>query len=347
MGLISRVSSRTYRYIFNLFGFNLFIMSKVKKTFEAALKDRIDSYDDQELRTECIDAGLKPGPVNHQTRSGWAKRLLSKRMKEARPAKPEEPKEITAEFSADEEAINGEVIENGETSVAADQSVPANTVKPEETKLEHLKDAEFSDDDAPVEEDDDKKCDEHTENKASESMVVNMSKTADTSSMEVEATISGEILEENKDESEEKCDEISKEIIEEKSEPKSEETPDENKLTENPECNKPASNDCKILCYLKSQLESACAYFEEHKQEIFELVVVLLIAYLLFRYKDDINDTFDKLNEQVGTFVKSVKEKASKRFSEIQQTSSPDNSIEVEDAVISSSDGVADTEPAE
>jgi len=126
-------------------------MSKVKKTFEAALKDRIDSYDDQELRSECIEAGLKPGPVNHQTRSGWAKRLLSKRMKESRPSKSDEPKEITAEFSADEEAINGEVVEVNEGEEEKVVVSNENAEKKEED-VEIVGDAEFSDDDAPVDE---------------------------------------------------------------------------------------------------------------------------------------------------------------------------------------------------
>ena len=252
-------------------------------------------YDDQELRSECIEAGLKPGPVNHQTRSGWAKRLLSKRMKEARPPKSEEPKEITAEFSADEEAINGEVAEVNEEVVESTENVER-----KEEEVEIVGDAEFSDDDAPVEkpekseepavEEAEEKVEENSENKvADESMVVNTSRTADTSSMEVEATISGE----NNKESEEKQAEDDKPAETSSKEP------------ENANC-----DDCKIMTCLKSKYDTCCTYFEENKQEIFEMVVVLLIAYLLFKYKSEINDTFDRVNETVEGALKSVKEKA-------------------------------------
>merc|ERR1712127_1180525 len=336
MGLISRVSSRTYRYTLIYSVLSLFIMSRVTKTLEASMKDRIDSYDDQELRSECINSGLKPGPVNNQTRSGWAKRLLSKRMKEAKPAKQETPKEVDAEFSADEDAINVEIIDvEGEgEAVVPDQK---NNVLTEVSNVAITGDAEFSGDDEPVEEDDkaeeeedtnveeeasdiesgveseeeksEEKSEENNDNKPNESMMVNMSKpdigvnllwkTADTSSMEVEATISGENTE-----------------VEEKMSEKSEEKTGP-EVVDSESAKNPESSDCKMMSCLKTHYESSCTYLQENKNEITELVVVLLIAYLLFMFKDNINETFERLNATAEQVFKPVKEQVVAVFNDL------------------------------
>jgi len=128
-------------------------------------------------------------------------------------------------------------------------------------------------------------------------MVVNTSRTADTSSMEVEATISVENTKSDENQPEEQAADDDK---------PAESSSTENTKPENADC-----GDCKIMACLKSKYETCCTYFEENKQEIFEMVVVLLIAYLLFKYKNEINDTFDQLNEKAGEVLKSVKEKAS------------------------------------
>lgn len=343
-------------------------MSRVTKTLEASMKDRIDSYNDQELRSECINSGLKPGPVNSQTRSGWAKRLLSKRMKESKPAKQEAPKEVDAEFSADEDAINVEIIDvEGEGEEEAVVPGQKRNVLTEVSNVAITGDAEFSDDDAPVEEDgeeDEKtegdenleekieeedvetteeKSEENNDNKTDESMMVNLSKpdievnliwkTADTSSMEAEATISGENNTEEED-VEEKMSEKS----EEKTEP---EVTDSESAEEKPE-----SSDCKMMSCLKSHYESSCAYLQENKNEITELVVVLLIAYLLFIFKDNINETFERLNATAEQVFKPVKEQIVAVFKDLKAklpAAFPEKS-EVADAV---TEPVAATEPSE
>merc|ERR1712050_516146 len=99
MGLISRVSSRTYRK------FNPKMRSK--KEFEAAVTLRqaeiIKNFDDNELRVRCKENGLKCGPIpTPAIRKSWAKRLAQKL--------------VEAEMSQVEESSSGEdYVEEWET----------------------------------------------------------------------------------------------------------------------------------------------------------------------------------------------------------------------------------------
>jgi hypothetical protein len=72
-----------------------------------------------------------------------------------------------------------------------------------------------------------------------------------------------------------------------------------------------------MMTCLKTSYESSCAYFNENKDEITELVAVLLIAYLLFMFKDNINQTFERLNATAEQVFKPVKEQVVSVFNDL------------------------------
>merc|ERR1711990_1179894 len=72
MGLISRVSSRTYRS-----------QTMSKAQFESILHENISeitkNFDDSQIRTQCKQFGLKPGPFpTPSIRNTWIRRLAMK-----------------------------------------------------------------------------------------------------------------------------------------------------------------------------------------------------------------------------------------------------------------------------
>merc|ERR1712050_614376 len=120
MGLISRVSSRTYRK------FNPKMRSK--KEFEAAVTLRqaeiIKNFDDNELRVRCKENGLKCGPIpTPAIRKSWARRLAQKLVEE--------------EMSQVEESSSGSDYEESEQ-----ETMPEYTKIPEKNTIDKETDVE-------------------------------------------------------------------------------------------------------------------------------------------------------------------------------------------------------------
>merc|ERR1711879_100033 len=141
MGLISRVSSRTYRHLKNSS-----LMPPVKRKRDALIKKRLEGLADSELRDHCKSLGLNAGPINKQTKSVWIRRCVQKEIEELEVStKVSKIKEKDAfEFSADEEALTGKVETVRE---AAEKSTQKNDES--EMKLdESLDEQDFSDKDS-------------------------------------------------------------------------------------------------------------------------------------------------------------------------------------------------------
>merc|ERR1712110_201765 len=129
MGLISRVSSRTYRlYILTRSTSQIINQAmKTQKEFEAAVARQQDeiikNFDDNELRVTCKKNGLNCGPIpTPAIRKSWAKRLATKL--------------IEAEMSQVEESSSGEDYEEEW------ETKPEHTAIPEHDTVEETDESE-------------------------------------------------------------------------------------------------------------------------------------------------------------------------------------------------------------
>lgn len=271
-------------------------MVKPDKTKSSLIRHKVDNYSDEELRKFCKQNKLNPGPLNDKTRKAWQRRLADKLI-EATQANHEPTQPIATvpiitthamDFSADEEALTQAVVNQIEDPEALEN---LGARQQPNASREKSDDEDFSDKDTELEENSDSE-----ENQKSLSDADSDKKSSDP---EVQTAVDGKTA----------CSDS-------KIEPEPTRSAVKNtKKTETPENEKsPAPQNsakpCQIRCCLTSLVTflvnfvlTVENYLVENFHDISQMVIILLVAYILLKFKSqmyDLAEIFESLGLSWG-----------------------------------------------